>query len=144
MKNLIYLLSVIMLFSCSENKNKNTPKSPEPPINTSSYNNNPTNLYNSTESYNSATPRSTTNNSNYKYEYRTGSSGNYEYNYDISGSDADGNTIYGNIDITDKFGSGTIQDEYGNEKYIDVEWVDYGILEGVDEDGNYYEFEIDE
>ena len=60
-----------------------------------------------------------------------GSSGNYEYNYDISGSDEDGNSVNGNIDISGKYGSGYIEDEDGNEKYIDVEWIDYGVLEGT-------------
>jgi hypothetical protein len=83
-------------------------------------------------------------NPNYKYEYRMGGSGNYEYNYDISGSDEDGNSVSGNIDIGGKYGSGYIEDEDGNEKYIDVEWVDYGVLEGTDEDGNPYEFQVDE
>lgn len=73
-----------------------------------------------------------------------GNSGNYEYNYDISGSDEDGNSFNGNIDIRGKYGSGYIEDEDGNEKYIDVEWVDHGVLDGTDEDGNSYEFEVDE
>ncbi len=78
----------------------------------------------------------------YKYNYRTGYSGNYEYNYDIEGYNDDGDSVYGNIDIEGKYGSGYIYDEYGNEKEIDVEWVDYGELEGYDEDGNYYELEV--
>lgn len=28
-------------------------------------------------------------------------------------------------------------DEDGNEKYIEVEWVDYGVLKGYDEDSYY-------
>lgn len=82
-------------------------------------------------------------NSEYKYEYRTGQSGNYTYNYDIEGYSYDGDYVYGNIDITDKYGDGYIYDEWGNEKYIEVEWVDYGVLEGYDEDGNYYELEAE-
>lgn len=75
---------------------------------------------------------------NYKYEHRTGSSGNYEYNYDVSG---DG--VEGNVDMQGKYGSGTITDEYGNEKDVEVEWVDYGVMEATDEDGNTYTMEVD-
>ena len=81
--------------------------------------------------------------SNYKYEHRTGNSGDYEYNYDINGIDEDGNAVSGNIDVNGKYGSGTIEDEDGNEKSIDVEWVDKGQLEGTDEDGKSYELEVD-
>lgn len=79
----------------------------------------------------------------YKYEYRTGGSAGYEYNYDISGEDEYGNSVSGNIDIQGKYGSGYIEDEDGNEREIDVEWVDYGVLQGTDEDGNSYELEVD-
>lgn len=81
---------------------------------------------------------------NYKYEYRTGSSSNYEYNYDVRGSDENGNSVSGNIDIDGKYGTGTIEDENGNEKELDVEWIDYGKLEGTDEDGNTYDLEVDD
>jgi replication-associated recombination protein RarA len=82
-------------------------------------------------------------NSNYKYESRTGNSGDYNYNYDINGSDQDGNNVTGNIDINGKYGSGTITDEDGNEKTVDVEWVNKGALEGTDEDGNSYDLEVE-
>lgn len=81
--------------------------------------------------------------SDYKYEHRTGTTGNYEYNYDVIGYDEDGNPIDGNIDISGKSGSGYIYDEYGSEKYIEVEWSGYGELEGYDEDGNYYEMNVE-
>lgn len=74
----------------------------------------------------------------YKNESRTGTSGNYEYNYDVSG---DG--VEGNVDMHGKYGSGTITDEYGNDKDVDVEWVDYGVMEATDEDGNTYTMEAD-
>ena len=48
----------------------------------------------------------------------------------------------GNIDI-DRDGDGYIIDEDGNEKSIDVEWTGYGEIEGYDEDGTYYELEVD-
>ncbi len=81
---------------------------------------------------------------NYKYEFRTGESDDYSYNYDINGYDSEGNFCEGNIDISGKYGSGYITDESGNEKYVDVEWVDWGVMEGIDEDGNTYEFEVDQ
>jgi hypothetical protein len=51
--------------------------------------------------------------------------------------------VSGTIDINGKYGSGIIEDEDGNEKRIDVEWVGKGELEGTDEDGNSYELEVD-
>lgn len=83
-------------------------------------------------------------NSDYKYEFRTGESGDYSYNYDINGYDVDGNFVEGNIDILGKYGEGYIIDEEGNERYINVEWVDWGVMEGTDDDGNTYEFEVDQ
>ena len=74
----------------------------------------------------------------YKYEHRTGSTGNYEYNYDVSGDGAEGN-----VDMQGKYGSGTITDENGDEKDVEVEWVDYGVMEATDEDGNTYTMEAD-
>lgn len=92
-------------------------------------------IYNSAETTNT-TLESSSNvhvDDQYKYEHRTGTSGNYEYNYDVSG---DG--VEGNVDMQGKYGSGTITDEEGNEKEVEVEWVDYGIMEATDEDGNTY------
>lgn len=74
----------------------------------------------------------------YKYNYKNGG----YYNYDICGYDEDGNYVSGNVDI-DEYGDGYVVDEYGNEKYIEVEWVDWGVMEGYDEDGVYYEFEVE-
>jgi hypothetical protein len=65
----------------------------------------------------------------YKYEYRTGNTNDYQYNYDVNGSDPDGNSVYGNVDMDGKYGSGTIEDDDGNEIEVDVEWVDYGQME---------------
>ena len=78
-------------------------------------------------------------NSNYKYEYRNGTSGNYEYNYDVEGSDENGNSVTGNINIQGKYGSGTIEDENGNELDVEVEWTGNGTLEATDDEGNTYE-----
>ncbi len=77
-------------------------------------------------------------NAEYKYNYKDGE----YYNYDISGYDEDGNYVSGNVDI-DEYGDGYIEDEYGNEKYIEVEWVDWGVMEGYDEDGVYYELNVE-
>ncbi len=79
----------------------------------------------------------------YKYEYRTGTSGNYRYNYDVNGSDPDGNDVSGNISVSGKYGEGIIEDANGDERDVDVEWVRYGVLEAIDEDGNTYELEVD-
>lgn len=139
MRHIIYLFLFLFFYSCG---NRNVNENHEEYSNDSFESNN-ANDYN----INSGTVESDDTyhtDPNYKYEYRTGNSGEYEYNYDISGLDQDGNTVYGNIDIEGKYGSGYIQDENGEEKYLDVEWVDYGVLEGTDEDGNSYELEVDE
>ncbi|NJB86905.1 hypothetical protein GGR26_002682 [Lewinella marina] len=81
--------------------------------------------------------------SRYKYEHRTGRAGAYNYNYDIEGYDEDGNYVYGNIDISGKNGHGYITTEDGNDLSIDIEWVDYGELEGYDENGTYYNLELE-
>lgn len=78
-------------------------------------------------------------NKEYDYEYRTGNSGSYEYNYDIVGYVENGNAVSGNINIEGKYGAGKIEDDYGNEYDIEVEWYDYGKLKGTDENGITYE-----
>ena len=83
------------------------------------------------------------NNAAYKYEYRTGVSGDYTYNYDISGQDSNGDLIAGNIDINGQYGDGSIIDSEGNTRLIDVEWINHGVLEVTDEDGNTYEMEVE-
>lgn len=127
MRLYIYSLLLLIFISCNEN-NKSSSVPPSSSLNNLDFRSNQNNYHTD---------------SDYKYEYRTGNSGDYEYNYDISGSDQDGNSVSGNIDINGKYGSGYIEDEDGNEKSIDVEWVDYGVLEGTDEEGNTYEFEVD-
>ena len=78
----------------------------------------------------------------YKYEYRAGVSGDYTYNYDISGQDFNGDLVEGNIDINGQYGDGSIIDSEGNTRLIDVEWINHGVLEVTDEDGNTYEMEV--
>jgi hypothetical protein len=79
---------------------------------------------------------------NVKYEYRTGNSGNYNYNYDVEGEDQNGNYVSGNVEISSNGGDGYINDDEGNEIYIEVEWVGYGQIEGTDENGNNYDLSI--
>lgn len=64
------------------------------------------------------------------------------YSYDVSGTDDEGNYVDGSIEISGKYGSGTVEDDNGNEKSIDVEWTGNGTLGGTDEDGNFYELEV--
>lgn len=78
-------------------------------------------------------------NSNYRYEYRTGYSGNYTYNYDVEDTSHSG--IVGNCNMNGKYGDCEIENEHGETVSADAEWVDYGVMEVTDEDGNIYEME---
>ena len=131
----LFILATVIFVGCYENKTK-----PSTVITNQTYTNG--NSSNSNYTYPS-TSTSSDNSNTYKYEYRTGSSGNYEYNYDVNGSDEDGNGVNGNIDMQGKYGSGTIQDEDGNEKTIAAEWTGKGQIEATDEDGNTYQLEVD-
>lgn len=64
-----------------------------------------------------------------------------EYSYDISGTDSYGNFVTGSVYMKGKYGYGTVEDNSGNEKDIDVEWTGSGTLEGSDDDGNTYDLE---
>ena len=66
-----------------------------------------------------------------------------KYCYDVSGYDENGNYISGTNDVTKYGGDGYIIDEDGNEKHIEVDWTGKGELDGYDEDGIYYELEVD-
>ncbi|MFV5686790.1 hypothetical protein ACM55I_15255 [Flavobacterium sp. GB2R13] len=131
-KSIFFILFSLIVFSCSNKKENN--KSAET-----------SNISAETQSTQrfSTTEEDYHTNSDYKYEHRTGTSGDYEYNYNVNGSDDDGNSINGNVDMNGKYGTGTIEDEKGNEKNIDVEWNGYGRMEATDEDGNTYELETD-
>jgi FlaG/FlaF family flagellin (archaellin) len=145
MRNSVYLLFLFVIVSCSSNKSQNN-------YNPSGQTSNNTGGATGEVYYIESTPSFDNTNvednseeaTGFKYESRSGSSGNYEYNYDISGYDNNGNAVSGNIDIQGRYGSGTIEDQDGNQKSIDVEWVGNGELEGTDEDGNSYEFEVDD
>lgn len=136
MRKAVFLILIFLMFLNLSSCKKDTKN--QKSTNNSTYNNQAYQSHNTHGSDNYHTD------SNYKYEFRTGTSGNYEYNYDVNGSDYDGNSVSGNVDVKGKYGSGTIEDEDGNTKDVDVEWIDYGTLEATDEDGNTYELEVDE
>lgn len=77
-----------------------------------------------------------------QYGYRTGKLGHYEYNYDVSGNNALGDTVSGNINIQGKFGAGILTQTADGEIEITAEWVDYGKLKAVDKDGNEYHLQV--
>jgi hypothetical protein len=78
---------------------------------------------------------------NYRGSYGGGGRG---YDYDVSGS-GDTGDVTGSIDATsgsrDVDGYITLED--GREVSFEGEWVGKGEIEGYDEDGNYYELEVD-
>jgi hypothetical protein len=67
----------------------------------------------------------------------------FSYDYDVSGTNSDGNSVYGNVEVNQNGGDGYIYTDDGEEKHIDVDWTGKGKLEGYDEDGNYYELEVE-
>ena len=64
--------------------------------------------------------------------------------YDVSGYGDDG-YVYGEIDASggDQEVSGYLYLENGDTVYFDGEWSGQGEIEGYDEDGNYYNLEVD-
>jgi hypothetical protein len=62
------------------------------------------------------------------------------YNYDVSGYGA-----IGNIDAykDSKYVEGYLVLDDGTEVYFDGEWIGKGLIEGYDENGDYYELEVD-
>ncbi|MFV5688915.1 hypothetical protein ACM55M_09865 [Flavobacterium sp. ZT3R25] len=76
-----------------------------------------------------------------QYEHRTGKPGHYEYNYDVSGYNALGDSVFGNINIQGKQGAGILITTDG-EIEITAEWIDYDKLEAVDKDGNEYHLQV--
>ena len=63
--------------------------------------------------------------------------------YDVSGY-GDGGYVTGNIDASgDGYVNGYITLDDGTEVSFDGEWTGNGEIEGHDENGNYYELEVD-
>lgn len=139
MKKVFFVIPIILVFVCCGNRNDalEDTVAVDPLYEQNSYSvghsTAPNALWNATN-YSDYSSTST----GFKYNYK---SGGY-YNYDVSGMDENGNYVYGNVDIDDD-GNGYIVDEDGNEKYIDVEWTDWGVMEGYDEDGVWYELEVE-
>jgi hypothetical protein len=77
-----------------------------------------------------------------QYEYRTGKPGHYEYNYDVSGINAIGDSVSGNINIQGKYVAGILTNMTGGEIEITAEWIDYGKLKAVDKAGNEYNLQV--
>ncbi|WP_343695040.1 hypothetical protein [Flavobacterium sp.] len=77
-------------------------------------------------------------NKTYHYEYRTGNSGNYEYNYDVKGINIQGDSVFGNINVSGKYGAGILTSDTVAEIEINTEWVAYGKLKATDKKGNEY------
>jgi len=65
------------------------------------------------------------------------------YSYSVSGTDSDRLSVWGDVDVDQDGGSGTIEDENGEVRSIDVEWTGYGVLEATDEYGNSFELEAE-
>jgi antitoxin component YwqK of YwqJK toxin-antitoxin module len=64
------------------------------------------------------------------------------YSYSVSGY-GNNNSVNGTVDVNRNGGSATVYDEEGNEIELDVEWSGKGKLEGYDQNGNYYDLEVD-
>ena len=79
-----------------------------------------------------------------EYEYRIGTTGDYKYNYDVFGFDNEGNEVLGNVTVDGKYGNGIIINKNRKEVNIDIEWVGYGKLKGVDSDSIEYQLEVNE
>ncbi|QOG04276.1 hypothetical protein [Flavobacterium sp. MDT1-60] len=75
----------------------------------------------------------------YQYKYRTGNSGHYEYNYDVKGINCTGDSVFGNINVSGKYGAGILRNDSIADLEINTEWVAFGKLKGNDKKGNEYE-----
>ena len=63
-------------------------------------------------------------------------------NLTVFSTDADGNELEGNINVEGKYGKGTITNLDGNKIEISTEWIGYGKLIGIDDEGNEYEIVV--
>ena len=68
-----------------------------------------------------------------------------EYNYNVSGYGSNGEYVYGNVDSNadSNFVNGHITLEDGNVVSFSGKWVGNGLLEGYDENGNFYNLKVD-
>lgn len=74
----------------------------------------------------------------YEYKYRTGNSGNYEYNYDVKGINTSGDSVFGNINVSGKYGAGILKNDSIANIEINTEWISSGKLKATDKEGNGY------
>jgi len=75
----------------------------------------------------------------YEYKYRTGNSGHYEYNYDVKGINSIGDSVFGNINVSGKYGAGILVHDTIAELEINTEWIAFGKLKATDKNGNEYQ-----
>ena len=68
----------------------------------------------------------------------------YARDYDVSGY-GDSGSVSGNIDTSSgsKYVDGYLELEDGSQVYFDGEFTGNGVVEGYDENGDYYELEVD-
>jgi len=75
----------------------------------------------------------------YEYKYRTGNSGHYEYNYDVKGVNSMGDSVFGNINVSGKYGAGILINDSIADLEINTEWIAFGKLKATDKKGNDYQ-----
>ena len=75
----------------------------------------------------------------YQYKYRTGNSGHYEYNYDVKGVNSMGDSVFGNINVSGKYGAGILINDSIADLEINTEWIAFGKLKATDKKGNDYQ-----
>lgn len=75
----------------------------------------------------------------YQYKYRTGNSGHYEYNYDVKGINCIGDSVFGNINVSGKYGAGILKNDSIADLEINTEWISFGKLKATDKKGNEYQ-----
>jgi len=75
----------------------------------------------------------------YEYKYRTGNSGHYEYNYDVKGINSVGDSVFGNINVSGKYGAGILKNDSIADLEINTEWISFGKLKATDKKGNEYQ-----
>lgn len=75
----------------------------------------------------------------YEYKYRTGNSGHYEYNYDVKGINCTNDSVFGNINVSGKYGAGILKNDSIADLEITTEWIAFGKLKATDKKGNEYQ-----